>query len=102
MEGGRGGGGRRGQCDRLQERRESEDLWALRGQQQEQLSRSTDSDEAADSHLHESSAAILLRPPPPPLTPPPSPPLPPGLLFTKRGGFLPLRPFSSALRQSDC
>lgn len=61
-------------------------------QQQQQLSCLSDSDEAADSHLHESSRSILLCP----------------LLcshldsFSQREGIPPLRPLSSALRQSDC
>lgn len=69
------------------------------GQQQQQLSCLSNSDEAADSHLHESSRAILLQTPPPP-----------SLLvlyfhldsFSQREGIPPLRPLSSALRQSDC
>lgn len=62
------------------------------GGQQEQLSCLTDSDEAADSHLHESSRSILLLL------------LPCSHLdsFSQREGIPPLRPLSSALRQSDC
>lgn len=58
------------------------------GQQQQQLSCLSDSDEAADSHLHESSRSILLC----------------SHLdsFSQREGIPPLRPLSSALRQSDC
>lgn len=65
------------------------------GGQLQQLSCLTDSDEAADSSLHESSHSILL----------------PLLLllfyshldsFSQSEGIPPLRPLSSALRQSDC
>lgn len=65
------------------------------GGQQQQLSCLTDSDEAADSALHESSHSILLL-------------LLPLLLcshldfFLQREGIPPLRPLSSAQRQSDC
>lgn len=69
------------------------------GQRQQQLSCLSDSDEAADSHLHESSRAILLQTPPASSLP---------VLyfhldsFSQREGIPPLRPLSSALRQSDC
>lgn len=64
------------------------------GGQRQQLSCLTDSDEAADSHLHESSRSILLL----------------VLLllcshldsFSQREGIPPLRPLSSAVKQSDC
>jgi len=67
-------------------------LSASSGGQRQQLSCLTDSDEAADSCLHESSHSIFLL-----------------LLlcshldsFSQREGIPPLRPLSSALRQSDC